>query len=405
MNRSVRSRIWDRQPRGAGSVAERRGGANPDATRFLWKLLFIVGICLCGAFALTMLVLVALRFIMHAVDIPLLWKLYRLLSSIMDIEGLALMATGFIFIVGLLWLLGAEAVYYGQIKDSLARLADGEEVMPLPVKRSAAELDEAADAVNRLSRRMSEARENDQAAVERMNGLMTDLSHDVRTPLTSILGYLQLIAEDGYRDEVELRHYVQIARDKALRLSRAVDRRFDMSRLPQVPEREAWHPVDVRRLLMQLAEEYRSRPEQPGMTIALDCAEPDGQPMMIYGHGARLMEAFDMLIAEAVRTSRASGPIRIRLYGAEEMAVVHIRNDGPPAPEPDMPRREGGLFRQSVQQYAPQHAENDRRDSRWPNARSIVASHGGTLAVSCHYPHAAYEVRLPLLRTGEAGDA
>ncbi|TDL56064.1 HAMP domain-containing histidine kinase [Paenibacillus dendritiformis] len=405
MNRSVRSRIWNRQPREAreaGRLTEGRGGAHPDATRFLWKLLFIVGICLCGAFALTMCVLIALRFIMHAVDIPPLWKLYRLMSSIMDMEGMALLATGVLFIVGLLWLLGAEAVYYGQIKDSLVRLADGEEAMPLPAKRSAAELDEAADAVNRLSRQISAARENEQAAAERMNALMTALSHDVRTPLTSILGYLQLIAEDGYRDEVELRHYIQIARDKALRLSHAVDRRFELSRLPQVPEREGWHPVDVRRLVMQLAEEYRSRREQPGIAIALDCAEPDGQPMMIYGNGVRLMEAFDMLIAEAARTGRPSGPIRIGLFGAEETAVVHIRNDG--VPEPDGPRREDGVFRPADRPYAPP-AQDERLGGRWADARGIVASHGGTVAVFGHYPRAAYEVRLPLLSTGDTAEA
>ncbi|BFH14687.1 HAMP domain-containing histidine kinase [Paenibacillus melissococcoides] len=380
-------------------MAERRGGAHPDAARFLWKLLYIVGICLCGAFALTMCGLAALRFIMHTIEIPPLWKLYRLLSSIMGLEGMALLATGVLFIAGLLWLLGAEAVYYGQIKDSLVRLADGEEARPLPVKRSAAELGEAADAVNRLSQQMSAARENEQAAAERMNALMTELSHDVRTPLTSILGYLQLIAEDGYRDEVELRHYIQVARDKALRLSRAVDRRFELARLPQVPERETWHPVDVRRLLLQLAEEYRSRPQQPGLAIALNCAELGGQPMMIYGDGTRLMEAFEILMAEAARGGRPSGPIRIGLFGAEEEAVVHIRNDG--VPEAEAPRREKGMRRPADRPPA----QDERFGGGWADVRGIVASHGGTVAVFGYYPRAAYEVRLPLLRTGDAAEA
>ena len=406
MNRSIRSRIGDRQPREAreaGRLSKGRRGDRPDATRFLWKLLFTVGICLCGAFALTMCVLVALRFIMHTIDIPPLWKLYRLLASTIGVEGMALLATGVLFIASLLWLIGTEAVYYGRIKDSLVRLADGEEVMLLPVKRSAAELDEAADAVNCLSRQMSAARE-EEATAERMNALMTALSHDVRTPLTSILGYLQLIAEDGYRDEVELRHYVQIARDKALRLSRAVDRRFELSRQPQVPGREGWHPVDVRRLLMQLAEECRSRPQQPGITIALHFAEPDGQPMMIHGNGSRLMEAFEMLIAEAARTGRPSGPIRIGLFGAEEAAVVHIRNDGQSVPGTDTPRREDGVFRPAARTYAPP-AEDERLGGRWADARGIVAAHGGTVAVFGHPPRAAYEVRLPLCRTGDAAEA
>ncbi|RJG22945.1 sensor histidine kinase [Paenibacillus thiaminolyticus] len=407
MNRSIRSRIGDRRPqeaREASRLSTGRGGDRLDAARFLWKLLFIVGICLCGAFALTMFVLFAFRFIMHAVDIPPLWKLYRLFSSTIGLEGMALLATGVLFIASLLWLIGTEAVYYGQIKDSLVRLADGEEAMPLPVKRSAAELDEAADAVNRLSRQMSAARENEEATAERMNALMTALSHDVRTPLTSILGYLQLIAEDGYRDEVELRHYVQIARDKALRLSRAVDRRFELSRQPQVPEREGWHPVDVRRLLMQLAEEYRFRLKQPRITIALDFAEPDGQPMMIYGNGSRLMEAFELLIAEAARTGRPSGPIRIGLFGAEETAVVHIRNDGQPVPGTDTPLQEDGVFRPAARTYAPP-AEDEWLDGRWADARGIVASHGGTVAVFGHPPRAAYEVRLPLWRTEDAAEA
>ncbi|NKI22075.1 HAMP domain-containing histidine kinase [Paenibacillus dendritiformis] len=377
-------------------MIERRGGGHPDAARFLWKLLFLVGIWLGGAFAITMCGLAALRFIMHAVDIPPLWKLYRLLSSIMDVEGMALVGTGVLFIAGLLLLLGAEAVYYGQIKDSLVRLADGEAASPLPVRRSAAELGEAADAVNRLSREMSAARETQHAAAEQMNRLMTELSHEVRTPLTSILGYLQLIAEDGYRDEVELRHYVQIARDKALHLSRAVNRRFELARLPQVPEREAWHPVDVRRLLMQLAEEHQSRPERPRLAIALDCADDGGQPMMIYGDGTRLMEAFEMLIAETARAGRPSGPIRIGLFEAEEEAVVQIRNDGVRGAV--VPSREEGMLRPAERPPG----RDERLGGEWAEAREIVASHGGTVAVFGSYPRNAYEVRLPLLRAWDA---
>ncbi|MDR5601219.1 histidine kinase dimerization/phospho-acceptor domain-containing protein [Paenibacillus larvae] len=61
--------------------------------------------------------------------------------------------------------------------------------------------------------------------------MITGVSHDLRTPLTSILGYLELIENDGYKDEVEFRYYTKIAYDKTIKLKKLIDDLFDYTSL------------------------------------------------------------------------------------------------------------------------------------------------------------------------------
>ncbi|WP_438572821.1 histidine kinase dimerization/phospho-acceptor domain-containing protein, partial [Clostridium sp.] len=72
-----------------------------------------------------------------------------------------------------------------------------------------------ANNINTLVERMENAVEEERRSEKTKNELITNVSHDLRTPLTSIIGYLNIVDNDRYRDEVELRYYVEIAYEKA----------------------------------------------------------------------------------------------------------------------------------------------------------------------------------------------
>lgn len=63
------------------------------------------------------------------------------------------------------------------------------------------------------------------------NDMVTNVSHDLRTPLTSILGYMELIAKGNYVDEEALKHYADVAYNKGINLKTLVDDLFEYSKL------------------------------------------------------------------------------------------------------------------------------------------------------------------------------
>ncbi len=121
--------------------------------------------------------------------------------------------------------------------------------------RTADELGVLAENINVMSERLQHSLMEERAAVQAKNDLITGVSHDLRTPLTSILGFLEVIEQDRCRDELEMRYYVDIAYQKTLVLRKLIDDLFEYTRVsgggpPLVLER-----LDLKAFVRQLAEE------------------------------------------------------------------------------------------------------------------------------------------------------
>src|SRR5699024_8102595 len=92
-------------------------------------------------------------------------------------------------------------------------------------------LDSLATNINNIVLKLKEAIEEERNIEHTKNELITNVSHDLRTPLTSIVGYLRVIEQDQYRDEVALRHYTGIAYEKALSLEHLINELFEYTRM------------------------------------------------------------------------------------------------------------------------------------------------------------------------------
>src|SRR5690606_35842305 len=92
-------------------------------------------------------------------------------------------------------------------------------------------LDQIGKNMNAIVLRLKAAMEEERHIEHTKNELITNVSHDLRTPLTSIVGYLRIIEQDQYKDEVALRHYTGIAFEKALRLELLINELFEYTRM------------------------------------------------------------------------------------------------------------------------------------------------------------------------------
>lgn len=96
------------------------------------------------------------------------------------------------------------------------------------------------------------------------------MSHDLRTPLTSIIGYLRLIEEDSYKDEVELRYYTNIAFEKSQRLNKMVNDLFEYTKIHNQDLELNIQNFNLIELLQQLSAQFYPELRKDDMEIFLN---------------------------------------------------------------------------------------------------------------------------------------
>lgn len=219
-----------------------------------------------------------------------------------------------------------------ELTAELQEIATGQFDRQLPAK-PAHRLGTVAESINRMTKQLSHSLEEERRAEKTKNDLITGVSHDLRTPLTSVLGFLEAIENDRYQDEVELRYFVNIAYEKALSLKQLIDNLFEYTRLNNgMPLSPA--PINLAAFLRQLAEEFVPLLEQAKMRceVIATCDEPQ-----IYADGDLLARAYENLISNAVKYGQRGERITITLRIEGGYAVVEVVNYGDPIPEKDLP--------------------------------------------------------------------
>lgn len=194
-------------------------------------------------------------------------------------------------------------------------------------------LGEVAFSINQMSIQLKHSIAEERKAEKTKNDLITGVSHDLRTPLTSILGFLEVIEEDRYQDELEMRYYINIAYEKSLSLRRLIDELFEYTRINNGMPLEL-SELDIAGLIFQLEEEFVPVTENAGMEIRLNMQEGE---FKIQADGGLLVRAYENIIANAIQYGQAGKYIDIDIAKDGDVLIVRIQNYGDPIPERDLP--------------------------------------------------------------------
>ncbi len=163
--------------------------------------------------------------------------------------------------------------------------------------------------VDRMRRALLGQIENERAAWEANRELITAMSHDIRTPLTSLLGYLDIIDHGNYRDAEQLRQYVSVSRDKALQLKELSDKLFQYFLLyGNRPMPLNWQTLGAAMLLEQLLGERALYLRSHGFYVEEDFGVGDCQ---IATDTAQLCRLFDNLFSNIEKYADPAAPVSI----------------------------------------------------------------------------------------------
>lgn len=210
------------------------------------------------------------------------------------------------------------------------------------------------------------------AEQDRKKDLVAFLAHDLKTPLTSVVGYLTILRDKGDLAEEERGRFVAVALEKAQRLEGLLGEFFDISRMELHTEEERREEVALSLLLEQITDEFYPLLEGKGLTL-----ETDIQPRLVtVGDPDKLARVFDNVLRNAVSYSLPGAAIRLSAQGEGGTIRVRVSNRGQGIPEGEL----SNIFQRFYRLDAARSSATGGAGLGLAIAKEIVEGHGGTIA-------------------------
>ncbi len=179
-----------------------------------------------------------------------------------------------------------------------------------------------ADSLNSIGDAVKESVERETAAQRMRNELITNVSHDLKTPLTSIINYADLLTALDLSPK-EANDYAKIVRQKGERLKKLTQDLFDISKAESGSETVEAESLDMALLLRQSLAELGSEIEKSGLSFVTDI--PEGE-VPVTGDGKKLSRVFENLLVNALKYSMIGTRVYVSLRVGEGRAVAEIKN-------------------------------------------------------------------------------
>jgi len=273
------------------------------------------------------------------------------------------------------------------ISSGVQAIADGNLSFKVPVTGTD-ELGKLAENMNLMAGKLKSAIDEERAAAKAKNDLITGVSHDLRTPLTSVLGFLEYVEKDRYKNEVELRYYVNIAYEKSLTLKKLLDDLFEYTRVSSNGLPLNMEPLDLGKLLKKLVEEFAPVLEQADMTCRI---HTDMGPLIIHGDADELVRLYENLFTNAVRYGKEGKILDISVYRKDDSVIATCTNYGNPIPATDLPH----LFKRFYRVDKSRSRETGGSGLGLAIAKSITELHGGTISAKSSRKQTEFETSFP----------
>lgn len=251
------------------------------------------------------------------------------------------------------------------------------------------ELARIAAGINMLAAHVEEMQTAAEAAERTKNELITDVAHDLRSPLTSIIGYIDLVKNQGPSlDERQKEKYLDIAYTKAEKLNHLIADLFNLTKISYGQMPMEMTRIDLISLLSQTVDEFYPVFEEHDLECLM---ETDVRSCMIEADGAQLFRVFDNLLTNAVRYGSYGKKIRISTHTGLDEITVHVINYGNIIPEESLPR----LFDKFYKVDPSRNSESGGTGLGLAIAKGIVESHGGRIGVTSNFSGTDFFVTLP----------
>ncbi len=226
------------------------------------------------------------------------------------------------------------------------------------------------------------------AAEQRKNELVMYLAHDIRTPLTSIIGYLRLLEQIPNLPDEEKGKYVHISLEKTYRLEKMINEFFEITCYNTQQITIASKAIDLYYLLAQVIDEHLPLFTEHGNYVTFHAAES----LEVCGDPERLARVFHNLLKNAASYSSKGTEITVNAEETPEHIVVTVSNHGKTIPDDKLET----LFEKFYRLDESRTSNTGGTGVGLAIAKEIVLLHGGTISADSKNGLTTFTVKLPI---------
>lgn len=242
--------------------------------------------------------------------------------------------------------------------------------------------------LNTVKEKLKEQKEATALAEQRKDELVMYLAHDIRTPLTSVIGYLSLLVEEPNKADQEQAKNIHIALDKAYRLDKMVNEFFEITRYHSKQIKLKKQSVDLYYMLIQLRDEFLPSFSLRNNTVSLDFDENT----TIYADPEKIARVFGNILKNAVEYSYPHTKITVSAIQAENHIVITFQNKGKTIPAEKL----SSIFDKFYRLDEARISDTGGTGLGLAIAKEIILLHGGTIEAHSENETVTFTVKLPI---------
>lgn len=227
-----------------------------------------------------------------------------------------------------------------------------------------------------------------QEAEQRKNDLIEYLAHDLKTPLTSVIGYLSLLDEDLDMPVEQKAKYVHITLDKAKRLEKLINEFFEITRYDLQNTSLEKETIDLYYMLVQMTDEVYPVLSAHGNTIKLDANED----LTVYGDSVKLARVFNNILKNAISYSYPDTEIIVGAKAIDASVQITFCNHGKMIPASKL----DAIFDKFFRLDETRATNTGGAGLGLAIAKEIITLHGGSITVESENEITTFFVNLPI---------
>ncbi len=286
-----------------------------------------------------------------------------------------------------------QVQYMQKLSIAMHKISNGDLTTTVDIEGDN-ELSQMAMELNQMAEQVRSLMEREREAERTKNDLITNVAHDLRTPLTSIIGYLELLSSNRPLDEEMRKKYLSIAYQKSCHLQVLIEDLFGFTSLGYGKITAKMAELDIVNLLAQLLDEFYPIFEQNHLEYNYTTNVPS---KIIVGDGTLLARLFDNLLNNAVKYGNDGKMINVILNAEETAVTIQVINFGSIIPANEL----NTIFEKFYRMEQSRSTQTGGTGLGLAIAKNIVDVHNGSITAESSLNGTIFKVVLPTIPSNQ----
>ncbi|WP_202906867.1 sensor histidine kinase [Abyssisolibacter fermentans] len=249
------------------------------------------------------------------------------------------------------------------------------------------EIGNLAENINIMAKNLKDLIEKQRQVEKIKNEMISSISHDLRTPLTALMGYIKLIKSN--RDDIQaFFHYVDILERKCEELKKLMDDLLEYSNVNFEGIKLKKEIVSIKELVEQVLIDFVPQLENSGMTFNIEC---DSEKILIRVDLSLIVRLFQNIISNSIFYGKEGKKMHIKIIREYENVIVKITNYGKTISKEDLPY----IFERFYRCEKSRSSNTGGKGMGLAIAKRIAEIHEGTIKASSNREETVFQIILP----------